>query len=359
MSFAKVRTWPSLDVTVGTMPPPPPKESDPYPWRFHRDAYWNGCRHEYFTEIEDLRPPHERSPHMGLSDVLNSHSRPEPNRKPNNKGLTTYAKRAVKSGVALLFRDQGRKNLTFFTGTLAPRSCAEEVEANQQFYEVVRQFNQMVTRRLRSHGIEPLYVGVVEIQEKRFKDKGQLALHYHMLYPGKAADGSWVVGKGEAQQLWAKAVSNATGRQEGFQGWTRVEKPKRSLKQELGKYMSKGNQIVREVKEAGRADELPKQWWSMARALVNQVKAEVVELTDDDASLFLRHLDTLQNSGAVNLRPCMTEVPDHRTGESFEILTGYVGWWNSVKHLKRFLASLPNRKENKLLITDKLLSDSG
>jgi hypothetical protein len=330
---------------------PPPKQPEKYPWKFHRDAFWNGYRWEYFTSEIEYCPPPETAPlYMGLSDSTNSHKPPRGDRKPNSKGLTTYSKRCIKSAVTLLFRDHGRKNLSFFTGTLPPMKAADEVTANRQFFEIVRQFNQMVVRALKKAGVNPLYVGVIEVQEKRFERREELALHYHALFPGRLPGGSWAISKSDVCEFWQRAVHNATGTVYGYGSATRIERPKRNLKQELGKYMSKGNAIVEKVKQAGRGDELPAQWWSMRQDLSRQVKAEVVELTNEDADHFLRHLDNIQTMGAATLRPFPLEWTNEKTGTVHETIVGYTGWWTSLNSFKQFLGGVPSRKSKTKLI---------
>jgi len=170
-----------------------------------------------------------------------------------------------------------------------------------------------------------------------------LALHCHALFPGRLPGGSWAISKAEACDMWKRAVHNATGTAYGYGSATRIERPHRSLKQELGKYMSKGNQIVAKVKANGRGDELPGQWWSMRQELGRQVKAEIVELKDDDAAHFLRHVDTLQKCGAAKIQPCTITQCDESGEIERETVVGYVGWWTSLNSFNQFMSGIPSK----------------
>lgn len=233
---------------------------------------------------------------MGLSVASISHKPPRKQR--GLGGITPYGKRLVRSGLAILEREHGRECLTLGTCTLPALSPDEFEVICSNWSEVVRQFFQEVGRELERRSLPADYVQVTEIQEKRFNSSGDVGLHLHWVIPGRAnryAD--WAFKPAEIKALWQRILSNQIGRDPDCEASTRIEKPRTSLAQELGKYLSKGVDVIKAVVKCGKAHLLPSAWWGASKVLKSEVKSAIVEINGPVAIWIDRNLKALKSEG--------------------------------------------------------------
>lgn len=136
---------------------------------------------------------------IGSSNRLNSHTTSEPGKcdrikraRRGQKGLTPHGKMLVKNAASYLEKRHGKKNLSFLTVTIPSVSAEESKQISRCWSEIVRKFQQSITRHLSRQGLPPLVVGVTEVQEKRFERDGVLGLHLHLVFVGKRPRGGVV-----------------------------------------------------------------------------------------------------------------------------------------------------------------------
>lgn len=259
---------------------------------------------------------------LGLSVATISHKSPRKRR--GLGGITSFGKRMVRSGAAILESEYGRECLTFGTATL-PALTDEEFQAVcSSWAEVVRQFFQELTRELERRGVPTDYVHVTEIQEGRFERNGDVGLHLHWLSPGKASRyDHWALAPHEFRDLWARILKNVIGRDVDCSAATRVETPRSSLLQELGKYMSKGVSVIQSVIKAGKESQLPSAWWGASKFLKSEVKTSIVEICGAAALWVDRHLRALQDEDRI----WYVDIWVENDGREFR--AGAVGRFNS------------------------------
>ena len=124
----------------------------------------------------EVVPPPEAPDYLGLSLLPISHrvalGLADPPKKRSQEGLNGITKqgaRTVRNGAFLLEQKYGQKHLTFLTCTLPLIEDSAEYNAGREWAEIIRIFNQAITRLLKAAGLPPSYVGCTEIQEIRFE----------------------------------------------------------------------------------------------------------------------------------------------------------------------------------------------
>lgn len=267
---------------------------------------------------------------LGLSVATISHRPPRKQR--GLSGITPYGKRLVRSGLAILEEKHGRESLTLGTCTLPALTSDEFETICSNWSEVVRQFFQEVSRELERRSLPAEYVQVTEIQERRFNQSGDVGLHLHWVIPGRRnryAD--WAFKPDEVRSIWQRILKNMIGRDADCSASTRIEKPRSSLAQELGKYLSKGVTAIQAVVKAGKAHCLPSAWWGASRALKSEVKTAIVEVNGAVALWIDRHLKEMRDEG----RLWYVDIWVETDGKEFR--AGAVGRFNSREECDQLL----------------------
>jgi hypothetical protein len=225
-----------------------------------------------------VEPPPEQPDYLGLSLVPISHrvalglAEPPPVRAQEGlRGITKHGARTVRNGAFLLEQKYGQRHLTFLTCTLPPVDDCAEYNAGREWPEIVRNFNQAVIRLLKAAGLPPSYVGCTEIQEKRYREKGGLPLHLHMVLPGRKQFKGWAISADQFRGLWYNAVTARCPEFKGknFKASVDCQPVRKSAENYLGKYMTKGAASLSNLlsDDPGLAEFLPRSWWSCSLAV--------------------------------------------------------------------------------------------
>lgn len=169
--------------------------------------------------------------------------------------------RTVRNGAFLLQETYGRQHIGFYTFTLPWVDACAEYRAGIEWAEIVRQFLQSAVRLLRAAGLSTSYVACSEIQPGRFKARGGMPLHLHLLMVGRKPGCTWAISSDQWRELWRRAVTNRCPEFQlcGWKASVDTEMVKKSAEGYLGKYMSKGSAFVAAVlkEDPGLAEFLP------------------------------------------------------------------------------------------------------
>lgn len=259
---------------------------------------------------------------MGLSDVVNSHKSIKKKAKRGSKGISSSAKRLVRSSLAILEKQFGRGCLSFGTATLPPMETHELEKVCLNWSNITRKFFQELTRLLDRRGLSRDFVQVTEIQEKRYLAWGQVCPHLHWIMQGRAnLRAGWAITPDEIRFLWERILSNCLGRPIDGKAATRIEKPKKSLAVELGKYMSKGGKLIKRIATSDKAHLLPSSYWGSSRSLKKQVKAAIKIIFGDECEAFIDSLESLKSEGLASYIHIFREMED-----GYNLCIGLVGW---------------------------------
>jgi hypothetical protein len=197
----------------------------------------------------------------------------------------------------------GRFVLSFLTATLPDEAIALMEESGQfaaMWAEIIRQYEQWLTRRLRREGLLDIVVGVSEVQEKRWKKTGKVGLHLHWVFQGrKDSKSAWAIRPEEFQTAWLRIVSNVVGQKIESKSATRVEKVKHSIENYLAKYMTKGGQVIKDIIEAGKRDQLPASWWNVSNVLRRLIKRSIREISPKAQNCLYNSREDLKAQGII------------------------------------------------------------
>lgn len=267
---------------------------------------------------------------LGLSVATISHKSERKQR--GLGGITPYGKRLVRSALAVMERKFSRECMTLGTCTL-PALTPDEFEVIcGKWSELTRQFFQEISRELERKGMPTDYVQVTEIQEKRFFQSAEVGLHLHWVIPGrKSRYESWAFSPSEVRAIWQRLLTNMLGREPNCDAATRIEAPRSSLAQELGKYFSKGVTAIQAVIKAGKQALLPSAWWGAAKDLKTEVKSQIIEINGAVALWLDRRLKQMRADDKL----WYVDIWVENDGREFR--AGAVGWFNSRAEIDELL----------------------
>lgn len=201
-------------------------------------------------------------------------------------GITGYGRRVVKNACILLEQKYGRKRLGFITCTLPAFSESTQKEINRHWGEITRRFYQKLKRKAKKRNRKFVYVGVTEIQEKRFEKHGVPCPHLHFVYLCRDTPcGEYLFGTFDYWSAWNKSIHEVlnfyspnlcmdailpTGSCHG-------KYVQKSAAGYLGKYISKGSSVLASMQENGW-DKFPKQWWTASYCVKKMFKASIASM---------------------------------------------------------------------------------
>ena len=196
-------------------------------------------------------------------------------RRYGQKGISVAGKRKLKAGAALLQRNFGKGRLGFATLTLPNFTAPKLRYLAENWGSISRVFYQKLKRLHEKLGVPQFIVGCTEIQPNRYKERGEICPHLHYIYVAKPhKDASYYYNTDQMRELWNSVVLHfihkgfpVTGKAAFMLASCKLEPIKKCISRYLGKYISKGGEIVDNIVEEGRGAELPRQWWTMSKPM--------------------------------------------------------------------------------------------
>lgn len=260
-----------------------------------------------YTQLPDAAKQELLATLLGSSDATNSDKTLQA--RQGLRGLTPHARRQTKFGTMWLEREHGIKHLTFATLTLPPeltitRQDLESDYSNLDWLEekgkvtprqwslIINRFNKKLMYELGKHKLPHEYIGVTELQEKRWIEKGQVGYHYHVCFKGRKEYGTWMISPSRMEQMWKDACLSVTNGDStiSFRSSTNVQRVKKSVTAYLGKYLTKGSALRSLMSEAEFTALCPFAWYSCSATLKKLYKTLIVRYCGREASLMFRSL---------------------------------------------------------------------
>lgn len=326
------RVWESGEFSLGYLPPkqvdrPPGVSevlSDPEELEMMIaaiDAHGVEAMREFVKEHPEfypgLKPP--ASP-LDSSMTPNSHS----GVIRGQKGMSGHGKKLVRNGCLRLEREAGVRHLSFLTLTVpgVSQEGAKVVVAN--WAEIVRVFQQRLKRHLQRNGLPGEIVGVTEVQEKRLTATGVIALHLHLVFQGRQKYGHWVLTPGTVRGYWRDALTPHLAAIEGEIYWDAVENlqpVRKSAVGYLGKYMSKGVAVCRDIIQNHPDVVLPACWYICTNTLRKRVMQHIMFLTSGHDNWFESMCTSEHTQGVFSY---ISKVYI-KTSDGFDYQVGFVG----------------------------------
>lgn len=188
------------------------------------------------------------------------------------RGITTYGARRVRNACYLIEAGLPKMCTVFSTCTVPTLPFESMRLIHERWSDVVEHFRRKLRRRLQEQGLSGDSVTVSEIQEKRYERTGLPILHIHTVFGGRRRDGKPAISPEAHDAMWREALSLALGDDVGeVRSACNLQWVKKSAEGYLGKYMTKGTKVVNRLIEEGFDGWLPKQWWSVSRALGKEI----------------------------------------------------------------------------------------
>jgi hypothetical protein len=256
---------------------------------------------------------------MGLSDVHNCHGEavPAENRSPRGwNGLPRRGKELLEDGIILLYQlaNALQLALVFWTVTI-PTTYKDGSKLSEDDHrrilsnwsEVVRQVMQEIGRLYEKKGLPNRFLYVIEPQEERWQKESVFSPHIHAILvnrwnpskrnplkdTGFQRTGYWEVELTETDQIVERILSHLLGKPvdcrsacnlEAIKGMSRLYFYISKLGK-IGAYISKGSQILDEVKKSKWWNCLPPNWYGSDLLTRQEVRASVITLDAGITSL--------------------------------------------------------------------------
>ena len=190
------------------------------------------------------------------------------------KGMTSEARRKVRSSAFLLQERYGRERLSFLTLTVPPLGdVSSERRLASRWHDAVHSLLRRLKTLLFQRKLPRYVVGVSEIQTSRYANTGQFPLHLHIVFVGrKRKRGSWGIHYSEFRETWAQILEGIVGHSIETRYLENVKEVEKDAGAYLGKYMSKSQNEIEKVLEDGNEWMLPKQWWFSTKEMKSWLK---------------------------------------------------------------------------------------
>lgn len=195
------------------------------------------------------------------------------------KGMTSQARRKVRSSAYLLQERYGKERLSFLTLTVPPLpDVSAERQLASRWHDAVRYLLRRLKVLLAQRKLPPFVIGVSEVQVSRYAETGQFPLHLHLLVVGrKRKRGAWGIHYSEFRQAWSDILQGIVGHSIETRALENVKEVAKDAGGYLGKYMSKSQNEVEKVVSDGNEWMLPKQWWFSTKEMKTWLKSKVLK----------------------------------------------------------------------------------
>jgi len=191
------------------------------------------------------------------------------------KGITSYGARRVRNACHLLENTGPKKSAVFATCTIPGLPVQEMAGLHERWNEVIETYRRKLRRALNDQGLRGDSVTVCEIQSKRYENSGLPVLHIHTVFNGRDRSGKAAISKEAHDRMWYDALSvGLRGPVPNSRYACNLQWVKKSAEGYLGKYMTKGTKLVKELVANGFGGWLPKQWWSISASLGRRIDAK-------------------------------------------------------------------------------------
>lgn len=276
---------------------------------------------------------------LGLSNPVKSRNPPKPpeTRERRGKSITGHARRMVRSAAAIMEESHGKRNLSFLTLTLPDLPWWDMDVIRRDWPVIVKRAVEELSRELSRRGMNPEVVHVTEIQEHRYRKYGVIAPHIHAVFQGrKSGQKTWAIRPEKFTEIWERVIGNVLGRSIRLPAATNVQAIRNSVKRYLGKYMSKGGKIIKEIVENGRKSDLPASWWGVTHTLRKKVKEGIIEVDQEIKDLIVEHWEEYKKAGILRWGQIVTKEILQSHGEPIEIPICFCGEFASKEAMLMF-----------------------
>lgn len=301
----KGKVYPDMSFSIGVVPRERKKTEDRQydrDWSEQWDSYttWYKSRGELVTEEVSWLDGRVRSGRFNKSSKSS-----QKRGTYGQQGISRFGKKMVKNGAILLERKYGIKRLGFVTCTLPNYSRKSIHILARSWSEITRRFFQKVKRHQRKMGCPEEIISSTEIQPKRYRKYGIVAPHLHFVYicKNRSHEKKFLIAASLFRRMWQESVSqvlmlhnSSCSEKPDFNASVDCQVVKKSVAAYLGKYISKGGEIIAKIHEDGMQAFLPKQWWTADKTMKKMINDAIIVLDSATCKdLFYRLADYLED----------------------------------------------------------------
>lgn len=213
------------------------------------------------------------------TNVLNSHKTPR-----GRAGLTSYGGKMVRNACYLMEKRYGKDCLSFLTLTLPNLGDGDWLPVQQKWSEIVRVFLQWLSRKQEAGGLDKHYISVSEVQEKRLKRTGKMALHLHIVFVGRRKKRAWILSPNQIRKAWKRVLSKHLKESPTHYFWNscvNIQRVQKSASAYLSKYVSKGRKAISALQSTLACQTLPASWWNCSLQMRKWLKREICKINAD------------------------------------------------------------------------------
>lgn len=254
----------------------------------------NPIRYSYLVGAQPL---------VGLSNATNFTENQKP-RKPC-MGLTKSMARTIRNAGYMLEQMYGKDNLSFLTLTL-PDLPEEGLQAcATNWGRMVDQFLKWLRSVVKAKGGKLDYTYCTEVQTKRLKNRGEYALHLHLLFGGRVSKSHpWYVQPKKVRKAWVRCIQSV---HRGIFTDTALENLQRIRKSAAGyiaKYVSKGTASNTPKRDDGSVPWFTGHWGGVSRDLRQLIRQASIRISEgvcggEVARCLLRAIPRLASRGII------------------------------------------------------------
>jgi hypothetical protein len=233
---------------------------------------------------------------LGLSDSRILGSTRKYSKKLNR--MTSSMGRNLRNAVYLMERKYGKSNLSFLTLTCPTLPDDSMNVLNRNWGKAINIFTKWLRGVIAEKGFHCDYAYCSEMQEQRVREQGDLGLHLHLVFNGRAkARTDWFVNHAEVRAKWAAIITLLTGEVDyDKRALENIQSIKKSAARYLSKYISKGipDELDKYLKPCYEKPRI--HWGGMSRSISRAIKKQSTRLTDtrpglpSAATRFVRNL---------------------------------------------------------------------
>lgn len=242
-------------------------------------------------------------------DPLGSSPARNPKRPPRYglKGLPAAGRRAVWRALSLM--EESRPFLCFWTVTVPP-AAVEALRAADSVGAFADRLRKELVRRLQLAGLQPLVVGVCELQPKRSRREGRPLPHWHVVFRNTRSPwGPWVLDREVLDGCIAAALATAgaAGVPVGAAG--RRERIRKSVRGYMAAYLTKDGCDPSPWVGGEWEALLPRQWWFWSAPLREFVLRHVLPICWDFLAWVWKWREEIEAVGLARFRRIPLQDP--------------------------------------------------
>lgn len=245
------------------------------------------------------------------------------------KGMTLALKRQIRSGCVLMETIWGLDCLSFLTCTVPVKGYDHRREINLNWKQIVRKFIQELKRLLDRKGLPLELIWITELQPKLLIEQGTISPHLHIVFVGRNSKrDNWAISPTEIRNLWNRLIANHyKGRSFDGSASTRIERLRKSVRNYMSKYMSKGGiNLIELALEKGLEEQIPECWGRVSTGLKNMIEAAIEKLSIPLTNYIEKNLDRLKELGYILWYfRCEKEFTEPDTNFTRTVCFGIVG----------------------------------